>query len=106
MKQIKTALVACVMATAAFGQALAADPAMELPAADRAVLDKLLGPGVVGAPVAGNPIADLAKAFPFQDRARTFRFVSGDNAGSTQQRLVIGCWSRGRVWSLILLLRS
>ena len=85
MNQIKTALVACVMATTAYGQALAADPAMELPAADRAVLDKLLGAGVVGAPVAGNPIADLSKVFPFSDATWTVRFVSGDNNGETRK---------------------
>jgi hypothetical protein len=89
MKLIRTAVVAGTVMMAAYGQALAADPAagkaIALPAADQAILDKLLGPGVVGAPVAVNPIADLVKAFPFQNRTRTFRFVSGDNAGTTQQ---------------------
>jgi hypothetical protein len=89
MKQIKTVVVACAVMTAAYGQALAAESsaakAIELPAADRAVIDKLLGPGVVGAPVAGNPIADLAKDFAFRDGTWTYRFVSGKQKGKTQQ---------------------
>lgn len=89
MKQIKTFVVACAVMTAAYGQALAAESKagkpIELPAADRAVIDKLLGPGVVGAPVAGNPIADLAKDFAFRDGTWTYRFVSGKHKGKTQQ---------------------
>ncbi len=87
MKLIKTVIVAGTVMMAAYGQALAAEPAMELPAADRAVLDKLLGPGVVGAPVAGNPIADLSQVFPFSDATWTVRFVSGDNKGETRKEM-------------------
>jgi hypothetical protein len=89
MNRINVVLAACAVATVVCGQALAADSAagkaMELPAADRAVLDKLLGQGVVGAPVAGNPIADLSKVFPFSDATWTVRFVSGDNKGETRK---------------------
>ena len=89
MNRINVVLAACAVATVVCGQARAADSAagkaMELPAADRAVLDKLLGQGVVGAPVAGNPIADLSKVFPFSDATWTVRFVSGDNKGETRK---------------------
>ena len=76
MKQIRTALVACVMATAAFGQAFAADPAMALPAADRAVLDKLLGPGVAQALDGGVSTDPEALALLAADLAPEHRAVA------------------------------
>ena len=79
MNRISIFFGACAVVTAVS----TAGRAMELPAADRAVLDELLGEGVVGAPVAGNPLADLSKVFPFEDAAWTVRFVSGDHKGET-----------------------
>ena len=89
MKHINVVLVACALVTAAYGQALAADStagrAMELPAADRAAIEQFLGKGVVGAAVAGNPIADVSKAFPFSDATWTVRLVSGEHKGETRK---------------------
>ena len=89
MKKINVVIVACTMAMVAHGQGLAAESAagkaMELPAADRKVIQRLLGKDVVGAPVAGNPIADIAKVFTFTDSAQTYRFVGGDKKGDTQR---------------------
>ena len=89
MKRINVVLLACTLVSAMYGQAFAAESAagkaMELPAADRKIIEGLLGKDVVGAPVAGNPISDIDKVFTFTDSAQTYRFVGGDKKGDTQR---------------------
>jgi hypothetical protein len=58
--------------------------ALELSQEDRAAIEKYLGKGVVGKAVPGNPIADAAKFFAFEDGAWEFQFTSGDDEGKTQ----------------------
>ena len=59
---------------------------IELPAADRAEIEKFLGKDVVGKALAGNPIADAEKFFLFKPGSWTFRFTSGDNEGQDQEQ--------------------
>ena len=59
---------------------------IELTKAERAEIESFLGKGVVGKAVAGDPIADTAKFFPFEPGGWTFRFTSGDNKGKTQEQ--------------------
>lgn len=59
---------------------------MELSSADRAAIESFLGKGVVGKAVAGNPIADMEKIFPFKPGQWTFRFTSGDKKGKDQEQ--------------------
>lgn len=89
MEPIRIIYAICVMTTIASVPALAAEPAADnatdLPAADRVVLDELLGKGIIGAPVAGNPIADPSAAFDFRDGTWTYCFVSGEKEGQTER---------------------
>lgn len=79
-----------IVAALAPGSALAQDTGkgkvIELLADDRAAIEKFLGKDVVGKAVPGNPIADAAKFFPFEDGAWSFRFTSGKNKGETQDQ--------------------
>ncbi len=59
---------------------------IELSEADRANIEKFLGQGVVGKALAGNPIADTAKFFPFEHGSWTFKFTSGKNKGKLQEQ--------------------
>ncbi len=59
---------------------------IELSKAERAEIENFLGEGVVGKAVAGDPIADTAKFFPFEPGRWTFRFTSGENKGKTQEQ--------------------
>jgi hypothetical protein len=59
---------------------------IELSKAERAEIENFLGEGVVGKAVAGDPIADTAKFFPFEPGSWTFRFTSGENKGKTQEQ--------------------
>ena len=54
--------------------------AAELTKEQRSLIEDHLGKGVLGAPRAGNPIANAEKFFPFKDGAWTFRYTSGDNS--------------------------
>jgi len=83
-------LLGCVAARPAIAET-AADPAadsavIELPAADRAALEKYLGDGVVGKAVPGNPIADAPKFFAFEDGTWEYRFTGGDAKGTSQDQ--------------------
>ena len=63
-----------------------ADAAAALTAAEQAMLGEMLGPGVVGQPVAG---AKLTPEFaPLRDGTWTYRIVGGKDAGQTEQHVV------------------
>jgi hypothetical protein len=59
---------------------------IELPAADRAEIEKYLGKDVVGKALEGNPIADAEKFFLFAPGSWTFKFTSGDKEGDVQEQ--------------------
>ncbi len=59
--------------------------AAELARDDRRNLEELLGEGVVGAAVPGNPLSDSDRVFDFADGEWTFRFESGKRKGETEQ---------------------
>lgn len=89
MKRICAAFVFGLAMTLMGGPALAQDSGIkpiELSKTDRAEIEKFLGKGVVGKAVAGNPIADTAKFFPFESGSWTFKFSSGDKQGKEQQQ--------------------
>ncbi len=52
---------------------------------ERALIEKHLGKDVLGMPLAGNPIANAEKFFPFEDGTWTYRFTSGDDKGKTEE---------------------
>ncbi len=56
---------------------------IELSAAEREVLEKLLGQGVIGRSVPARPLGNPARYFPLEDRVREFRVVSGKQTGKT-----------------------
>jgi hypothetical protein len=57
-----------------------------LSADDQALLTELLGPGALGEPVAGSP---LTPSFaPLRDGTWTYRIVSGDDQGRSEQHVV------------------
>lgn len=56
---------------------------IELPAAEREILEKLLGRGVIGQSVPARPLGDPSKYFPLEDHVREFLVVSGKQAGTT-----------------------
>jgi hypothetical protein len=57
-----------------------------LSADDQALLTELLGPGALGEPVAGSP---LTPSFaPLRDGTWTYRIVSGDDQGQSEQHVV------------------
>jgi hypothetical protein len=55
-----------------------------LPASDQQALSKYLGPGVVGAPLPSDPIADATTYFPLADQVFVFKVTSGSNSGAVQ----------------------
>ena len=79
-------LLAVVGIALLVGPGPAAAEVIELSADDRKAIEKHLGPDVIGDAVEGNPIADAAQFFAFEDGAWTFRFTSGDNKGETQEQ--------------------
>ena len=64
--------------------ARAQGPVLPLPALDQQQLAKYLGPGVVGAPLPSDPIADATTYFPLADQTFIFQVTSGSNSGSVQ----------------------
>lgn len=83
----RTTLVALVLAALSAGVADAGQPGatVALPHSLRAAADTYL-PGVVGEPVAGFTLdPDLASLSP---GSRTYRIVSGPNAGKTEQHTI------------------
>lgn len=57
---------------------------LPLPAEDQAVINKLLGPGVVGQALPSSPLQDVSLYFPLQERTLSYKVTSGENAGATQ----------------------
>jgi hypothetical protein len=55
-----------------------------LPTEDRRVIDRLLGPGVVGQAVTSAPIDDTSLYFPLEERSSSYQVTGGPNAGSVQ----------------------
>src|SRR5215467_1531250 len=55
-----------------------------LPASDQQQLAKYLGPGVVGAALPSDPIADATTYFPLADKIFVFQVTSGSNSGAVQ----------------------
>jgi len=89
MKRLCAMIVLSLAMTFPGGLATAQDQGanpIELPAADRAEIEKFLGKDVVGKAVAGNPIADTENFFLFKPGSWTFRFTSGDNEGKDQEQ--------------------
>ena len=68
------------------GAAPAAGTATPLTAAEHAMLEELLGPGVVGEPVAGGKLTP--EYAPLRDGTWTYRIVGGKDAGQTEQHVV------------------
>lgn len=62
----------------------AAGPVLELPAADRQMIDSLLGAGVVGKALPSEPITDASVYFPLVEKTATYSVTSGKNAGKQQ----------------------
>jgi hypothetical protein len=83
-------LLAVVGIALLVGPGPAAAEVIELSADDRKAIEKHLGPDVIGDAVEGNPIADAAQFFAFEDGAWTFRFTSGDNKDGTTGRYLNG----------------
>jgi len=74
------ALHIALWAPAARGQG----PVIPLPANDQQQLAKYLGPGVVGAALPSEEIADATTYFPLSDKVFVFQVTSGSNTGNTQ----------------------
>ena len=64
-------------------RAWAAGAVLPLPAQDQQEITAQLGPGVVGTALPSKPIEDALLYFPLQERALTYQFTAGKNAGST-----------------------
>ncbi len=63
-----------------------ASAAAALSAAEQAMLGEMLGPGVVGEPVAGGKLTP--EFAPLRDGTWTYRIVGGKDAGQTEQHVV------------------
>jgi hypothetical protein len=61
--------------------AAAQDPVLPLSPDERATVDAMLGPGVVGEALPSAPIGDPTTLFPLKDRSMQFRVTSGKNEG-------------------------
>ena len=72
------------LAAAAGGEQAAA--AASLTAGEQAMLEELLGQGVVGAPVAGETLTP--EFAPLRDGTWSYQIVGGEDAGQTEQHLV------------------
>jgi len=80
-------LLACFAFAPLVGSAQAEDsgPTVPLPDDDRAAIEKYLGAGVVGEAVPAPSVAETARYLVLNSSARTFRLVSGDDAGKTEK---------------------
>ena len=89
MNRLSCFATVCALFVLSLGPVRAAEPAagqaIPLPAADRGLLDELLGPGVVGDAVAAKPLPPSSKFLPIRDTSWTVRIVGGDKSGTTQQ---------------------
>jgi hypothetical protein len=73
----------------ATAHARAQDNVLPLPAADRQLIDTLLGAGVVGKALPSVPIDTPTRYFPLEEKSRSYTITSGKNAGQTH-RLAVG----------------
>ena len=64
------------------------DTLIQLPAKDRAILEKILGKGVVGKAVAGGMISDPIKLFPLEDGTWVYRITNGKDKDKSEQHLL------------------
>jgi hypothetical protein len=83
-RHLVAAALSAVFLTAPIGRdAWAEGPVLPLPAADEKELTALLGPGVVGKALPSEPIDDVTRYFPLQERAPSYRVTAGKTAGET-----------------------
>ncbi len=73
--------------------ALAQGPVLPLPPEERAIIDRILGAGVVGDALPSVPIDDPTTYFPLEERTLSYRVTSGKHVGSTYP-LTIGRHAR------------
>lgn len=89
MDRLRGILTVCTILVFPLNAVVAAESgasaAIELPPADRSVLEALLGSGVVGPGVPGNPLPESSEFMPVQDTTWIFRFASGGQKGETEQ---------------------
>jgi len=79
---MRLAIVAvCLPAMLAVAAQARAGTPIELPQADKALLDEYLGPGVVGKAVEGKPLAEPLKLVPLTNTTWRYRFTNGDDKG-------------------------
>src|ERR1700691_4099315 len=72
----------------ASGYARAQGVVLPLPAGDQAKLDAQLGPGVVGAALASQPISDPAIFFPLTRGPLRYLVTAGKNKGNSQSLML------------------
>src|SRR5215468_10959409 len=77
---LTASLFVALWAPAARGQGVV----IPLPPSDQQQLAKYLGPGVVGAALPSDPIADATTYFPLADQIFVFQVTSGSNSGAIQ----------------------
>jgi len=83
-KLFMAGVVLSTLATAAGDQAGAADAVIPLPSAVKAQLDKYLGPGVVGEPVAAPPLMAAEDYLPHKGSTLTYRVLEKDEDPRTE----------------------
>jgi hypothetical protein len=66
---------------------------LQLPPEDQQNITAQLGPGVVGAALPSQPIADPSMYFPLQQKSQQFQVVAGPHAGTIQ---TLGLWQARR----------
>jgi hypothetical protein len=87
LRWIRSVLQAAFLVVVAASAGLVAIPgagAQGLTSADKKLIDKLLGPGVLGSSASAEALADPASLLPLRPTTWTFRIVSGPNQGNTE----------------------
>ncbi len=84
MRPLWIVAIAWPLLLVALGEAPA--HAAALSAAEQAMLEELLGPGVVGQPVAGSKLTP--EFAPLRDGTWTYQIVGGEDAGQSEQHVV------------------
>jgi hypothetical protein len=75
----------CLPMLGSLAQAEDSGPLVPLPAEDRAAIEQYLGKGVVGEAIPAPAVADTTSYLAARPGTRTFRLVSGDDAGKTEK---------------------
>ncbi len=92
MIRLRGLLTFCASVVVSLNAALAAEPGtsapIPLPQADRAVLERLLGPGVVGEALPGKPLLASSEFMPVADVTWVFRFTGGKQSGTTEEAVL------------------